>query len=96
MALLDATTLGQLLTLSRESLTTLAQTLSVDDLAWLGGYLAALDQEQVNQLVTLLLDDPTLMAQLKDETVQTQVATAHDVNAVLRFLAAPVTLDGLW
>jgi hypothetical protein len=34
------------------------------------------------------------MAQLKDETVQAQVASARDVNTVLRFLAAPVTLMG--
>lgn len=94
LALLDAATLGQLLKLSRDHLALLAQTLSADDLAWLGGYLAALGQEQANQLVTLLLDDPALMAQLKDETVQAQVASARDVNAVLRFLAAPVTLIG--
>ena len=83
-----------MLKLSRDHLSALAQTLSADDLAWLAGYLAALGQDQANQLVTLLLSDPTLMAQLKDETVQAQVASAHDVNAVLRFLAAPVTLMG--
>jgi hypothetical protein len=94
LALLDAVTLGQLLTLSRDNLTSLAQTLSADDLAWLGGYLAALGQDQANQLVTLLLADPTMMGQLKDERVQAQVAAAHDVNTVLRFLAAPVTLIG--
>ena len=94
LALLDAGTLGQLLTLSRDNLSALAQSLSPDDLAWLGGYLAALGQEQANQLVTLLLDDPSLMAQLKDETVQKQVASARDVNAVLRFLAESVTLMG--
>ena len=94
LALLDGATLGELLKLSRESLSVLAQTLSADDLAWLGGYLAALNQDQANQLVVVLLDDPTLMAQLKDETVQAQVASAHDVNAVLSFLAAPVTLMG--
>jgi hypothetical protein len=94
LALLDAATLTQLLKLSHDALSDLTQTLSADDLAWLGGYLAALGQEQANQLVTLLLNDPTLMAQLKDETVQTQVASAHDVNAVLRFLAAPLTPMG--
>jgi hypothetical protein len=94
LALLDAATLGQLLKLSRDHLTALAQTLNADDLAWLGGYLAALGQDQANQLVALLLNDPTLMAKLKDETVQAQVASARDVNAVLRFLAAPVTLMG--
>ena len=94
LALLDAPTLQQLLKLSRESLADLTQTLSADDLAWLGGYLAALGQEQANQLVTLLLDDPTLMAQLKDETVQTQVASARDVKGVLRFLAGSITLMG--
>ncbi|MCC6454585.1 MAG: hypothetical protein IT328_06560 [Caldilineaceae bacterium] len=94
LALVDATTLTQLLTISRDNLASLAQTLSADDLAWLGGYLAALGQEQANQLVTLLLADPMLMAQLKDERVQAQIATARDVNAVLRFLAAPVTLLG--
>jgi hypothetical protein len=73
-------------------LSVLAQSLSADDLAWLGGYMAALSQEQANQLVTLLLDDPTLMAQLKDESVQAQVAASRDVHAVLRFLAAPLTL----
>lgn len=95
LALLDATTLKQLLNLSRDNLASLAQTLSADDLAWLGGYLAALGQEQANQLVTLLLADPTMMAQLKDEQVQAQVAAARDVNAVLRFLAAPVTMMGV-
>jgi hypothetical protein len=94
LALVDAATLGQLLNLSRDNLASLAQTLSADDLSWLGGYLAALSQEQANQLVTLLLADPTLMAQLKDERVQAQIAAARDVNAVLRFLAAPVTLMG--
>ena len=94
LALLDAGTLQELLKLSRESLVDLTETLSVDDLAWLGGYLAALGQDQANQLVTLLLDDPTLMVQLKNETVQTQVASAQDVNGVLRFLAAPITLMG--
>src|SRR5690606_39099989 len=92
LALLDAETLGQLLKLSREHLSQLAQRLSADDLAWLGGYLAALGQDQANQLVLLLLDDPALMAQLKDETVQAQVASARDVSGVLRFLAAPITL----
>jgi hypothetical protein len=94
LALVDAATLGQLLNLSRDNLASLAQTLSADDLSWLGGYLAALSQDQANQLVTLLLADPTLMAQLKDERVQAQIAAARDVNAVLRFLAAPVTLMG--
>jgi hypothetical protein len=89
--LLDASALGQLLKLSRDNLSTLAQSLSADDLTWLGGYLAALGQEQANQLIVLLLNDPTLMAQLKDETVQAQVASAGDVGAVLRFLAAPIT-----
>jgi hypothetical protein len=94
VALVETTTLGQLLKLSRDHLATLAQTLSPDDLAWLGGYVAALSQEQANQLVALLLDEPTLMAQLKDERVQAQIASARDVNGVLRFLAAPVTLLG--
>jgi hypothetical protein len=94
LALLDATTLGQLLALSRDHLASLAETLSADDLTWLGGYLAALGQEQANQLVTLLLADPAMMAQLKDERVQAQVAAAGDVNGVLRFLAAPVTMLG--
>jgi hypothetical protein len=92
LALLDAGTLDQLLKLSRDDLSNLAQTLSADDLAWLGGYLGALSQEQANQLVALLLDDPTMMAQLKDERVQQQVASARDVKEVLRFLAAPLTL----
>jgi hypothetical protein len=94
LALLDAATLGQLLKLSQDHLAALAQRLSADDLAWLGGYLAALGQEQANQLVALLLDDPSRMAQLKDERVQAQVAAASDVNAVLRFFAAPLTLIG--
>ncbi len=94
LALLDAATLGHLLKLSRAHLVDLAANLSPDDLAWLGGYLAVLGQEQANQLVTLLRADPTLMAQLKDEAVQAQVASARDVNAVLRFMAAPLTLVG--
>jgi hypothetical protein len=94
LALLEAGTLDQLLNLSRGHLTSLAQSLSADDLAWLGGYLAALDQDQANQLVSLLLEDSTMMAQLKNERVQAQVASADDVNRVLRFLAAPVTLMG--
>lgn len=94
LALLDPSTLRQLFKLSNSHLTTLAQRLTPDDLAWLGGYMAALSQEQANQLVTLLLADPSVMAQLKDERVQAQVASASDVNAVLRFLAAPVTLMG--
>lgn len=89
MALLDADTLRQLLKLSREHLVALAQTLSADDLAWLGSYLATLNQEQANQLVARVLDEPTTMAQLKNERVQAQIAAASDVNAVLRFLAAP-------
>jgi hypothetical protein len=92
LALLDATTLKQLLTLSLDSLSTLAQSLSADDLTWLGSYLVALGQDQANQLVSLLLSDPTVMAQLKDETVQEQVIAASDVDTVLRFLTAPVTL----
>lgn len=94
LALLEAEPLAQLLKLSSQNLAELAQSLSADDLAWLGGYVAALDQEQANQLVALVLDDPTMMAQLKDTRVQAQVASARDVNAVLRFLAAPVTLIG--
>jgi hypothetical protein len=94
LALLDASALGQLLKLSRDNLSALAQSLSADDLTWLGGYLAALGQEQANQLIVLLLNDPTLMAQLKDETVQAQVASARDVGAVLHFLAAPITTMG--
>jgi hypothetical protein len=94
LALLEPGALGQLLRLSRDHLVSLAQKLTPDDLAWLGGYVAVLEQDQANQLVMLLLDDPALMAQLKDERVQAQVASAADVNSVLRFLAAPVSLLG--
>jgi hypothetical protein len=94
LALLDPAALDTLLGLSTEHLRTLARTLPADDLAWLAGYLATLEQDQTNQLVAFLLAEPERIAQLDDPAVQAQVAAGDDVAATLRFLAAPVTLPG--
>jgi hypothetical protein len=94
LALLSDEDLARVLGLSTEHLRTLARTLSADDLAWLASYLASLSQDQANQLVSRLLAEPARMAQLKDERVRAQVAAGGDVNLVLSFLAAPVTLLG--
>jgi hypothetical protein len=94
LALLPRTSLVALLGLARDPLRALAQTLGPDDLRWLGDYLTQLSQAQANALVTLLLDEPALMAALKDETVQAQIVRTQEVDATVRFLAAPVTLMG--
>jgi hypothetical protein len=94
LMLLDEAGLDQLLALSTEHLRALARTLSADDLTWLAGYLATLNQDQANQLVVHLLEEPAQMAQLKDERVRAQVAAGGDIYTTLRFLAAPVTLLG--
>ncbi len=91
LALLPRPPLLALLGLASDHLQTLTLTLNADDLSWLGDYLTQLSQEQANQLVTLLLSDPALMAPLKDATVQAQVVRAQDVSATLRFLTAPIT-----
>ncbi|RIK32879.1 MAG: hypothetical protein DCC57_25580, partial [Chloroflexi bacterium] len=92
LVLLDEAALDRLLALSTPHVRTLAQTLSADDLGWLAGYLATLPQDQANQLVAQLLDDPGLMARLKDSRVQAQIAAGEEIATTLRFLDAPVTL----
>lgn len=92
LVLLDDAALDRLLTLSTPHIRTLAQTLSADDLTWLASYLATLPQDQANQLVAQLLDDPGLMARLKDSRVQAQIAAGEEIATTLRFLDAPVTL----
>lgn len=92
LVLLDDAALDRLLALSTPHVRTLAQTLSADDLGWLAGYLATLPQDQANQLVAQLLDDPGLMARLKDSRVQAQIAAGEEIATTLRFLDAPVTL----
>lgn len=94
LVLLEGEALDRLLNLSTPHVRRLAQTLTADDLTWLAGYLAALRQDQANQLVAQLLDDPALMARLKDEQVQRQIAAGEEIATTLRFLDAPVTLMG--
>lgn len=94
LALIPRDSLVALLGLATDHLRKVGQTLSADDLTWLAGYLTQLSQEQANQLVALILDDPSLMAPLKDAAVQAQVVQAQHVGETLRFLTAPLTLMG--
>lgn len=89
LVLVPAAPLGGLLRLANDHVRTLAQTLSADDLMWLGSYLNELTQEQANQLVSALLADPTLINALRDETVQRLVIEADDVGATLAFMTQP-------
>lgn len=89
LALVPAASLGGLLRLANDPLRTLGQSLSADELTWLGSYLNELTQEQANQLVSALLADPALIATLRDETVQRLVIEADDVGATLAFMTQP-------
>ena len=89
LMLLDSAALDRLLTLSTASLAQLARQLSPSELTWLSSYVAAMNQQQVNQLITRVLDRPDLMAQLADDGVQSFMVQSGDVDATLAFLEAP-------
>jgi hypothetical protein len=89
LMLLDRAALDRLLALSTASLAQLARQLSPGQLTWLSSYVARMSQEQVNQLVTRVLDRPELMARLADDGVQSFVVQSGDVDRTLAFLDAP-------
>ena len=94
LLLLDKAALNRMLTLATPHVVQLARTLSPEELSWLAGYLAILTQDQANQLVRRVLDDPAVLTPLQDARVQAQVAASRDVDATLRFLTTPLTLMG--
>ncbi len=87
LLLLDPEAMDALLGLSTEHLKPLVDGYTVDDLTWLAGYVAEMDQEPKNQLIGRLLDDPTVLQELKSERVKELVVKSPNVERTLEVLA---------
>jgi hypothetical protein len=87
LLLLDPDAMNELLALPTENLMQLVDSYSNDDLTWLADYVSSLDQEQKNQLVGRLLDDPKVLRELKSEKIKEIVIKSKDVEKTLDVIA---------
>jgi hypothetical protein len=95
LALMELADIEALLTISTNNLNTLAATLSSEDLKVVARYLPQMNQEQKNQLISRLANNPGLAGLLDSETVQRQLVASSNVETALAFLAAPRDLTAL-
>lgn len=94
LLLLDTQSTETMMALPIERLQRLAVTFDVEDLTWLAAYLQAMESREArNQLVTRLLDSPSIIEELKNEKVKEAVVESENVSDTIDFLASPRSLQ---
>jgi hypothetical protein len=85
-----------LLSLPRETLAPLAEQMTPDDLAWLGGVLPTLTQEQANGLVARILSQPAVVSSLRQLGDLRAVVDSRSLDSAITFVAGPKGAGDFW
>ncbi len=94
ISLLDIGSIRKLLTISKYNLLSLAEKLTADDLQNLAGYLAELNQPQINQLVKFLLNtNPSI---IKNSDVMADIIHSGEMNAAIKFWKEPKNIISIF
>ncbi len=96
LALLESEQLDPLLSLPRETLAPLAEQMTPDDLAWLGGVLPTLTQEQANGLVARILSQPAVVSSLRQLGDLRAVVDSRSLDSAITFVAGPKGAGDFW
>lgn len=90
LALLDASHIQKLLTVSKSNLIALANRLSPNNLQLIAGYLDGLEQINVNRIVKFLLDEP-----MPGANVISHIVKSRDIDTAIQFWKHPSLLKGI-
>lgn len=94
ISLLDIGSIRKLLTISKYNLLSLAEKLTADDLQHLAGYLAELNQPQINQLVKFLLNtNPSI---INNSDVMADMIHSGNINAAIKFWEKPKNISSIF
>ncbi len=91
---LDQPSIATLLDVSTASLNELAYSLTPYELAQLATTLDGMDQAGRNQLVTIIVADPEVVAMLTRPEMQRYIQSGRDLNAAIAFLNGPGDAGG--
>ncbi len=90
---LDAESIRKLLTIPKQNLISLSSQLSSSDLQKLSDNIASLDQSQVNQVVSLLLDDSSI---IKNPHALSDIVQSRDIRSAIQFWKSSASLVSLF
>jgi hypothetical protein len=96
LALLAPADLDALLSLPRETVVVLAEQLSPDDLAWLGGVLPTMTQAQANELVARILSQPLVVESLRRLGDLRPLLASGSLDSAITFVAGPKGIADFW
>jgi len=87
LSLLDNEMTATLLAISTSTLQQLAGLFSADDLSWIARYVQVLDQEQINRLITRLIEEPAAMDLLRNQQAWDALSGSGDIDDAITFLS---------
>jgi hypothetical protein len=96
LILLDRADMENVLSISVANINALAQRLSAEDFNYLSWFMARLDQNATNFLISSWLEKPEAISRFKSETVQNGIVESRSRVQAIRFVAAESSLWTLY